>query len=110
MERQDFHDARVKIENNDKMYQLTAWDCGSGGEEYWWMRPFKYNGADVFIVGFSTVLPETFTSVKKWVREVRGCDDPQNCTRDPSTNKLNRSQRCPNPDLDNTYVFLIHFA
>ena len=31
---QDFHDARVKIENNDKIYQLTAWDCGSGGEEY----------------------------------------------------------------------------
>ena len=31
---QDFHDARVKIENNDKIYQLTAWDCGCGGEAY----------------------------------------------------------------------------
>ena len=25
----------VKIEINDKIYQLTAWDCGSGGEDYW---------------------------------------------------------------------------
>ena len=32
---QDSHDPRVKIELNDKIYQLTAWDCGTGGEMYW---------------------------------------------------------------------------
>ena len=32
---QDFHNDIIKIENNDKIYELTAWDCGSGGEEYW---------------------------------------------------------------------------
>ena len=32
---QDVYDSRVKIEINDKIYQLTAWDCGSGGEDYW---------------------------------------------------------------------------
>ena len=32
---QDVYDSRFKIEINDKIYQLTAWDCGSGGEDYW---------------------------------------------------------------------------
>jgi len=115
---QDLYDARVKIEINDKIYQLTAWDCGSGGEEYGRLRPFKYIGADVFIVGFSTVQPDTFTNghwpVKQWVREVRGCDDPQNCAKNihPSnrTSQQNTSQRCPNPDLDNTCVYLYHIS
>ena len=26
---------RIKIENDDKIYELTAWDCGVGGEDYW---------------------------------------------------------------------------
>ena len=42
--------------------------------------------------------------------KVRGCDDPQNCTWDPSTKKMNRSQRCPNPDLDNTRIWLSHIS
>ena len=37
------------------------------------MRPLTYIEADVFIVGFSTVLPYSFEGryVKHWVREVK---------------------------------------
>ena len=29
------HEARIKIENNEKIYELKAWDCGTGSECYW---------------------------------------------------------------------------
>jgi small GTP-binding protein len=53
------------------MCVVCLWDCAAG-EEMDRLRPLAYHQADLFLLCFSVVQPESYESARaKWAREVR---------------------------------------
>lgn len=53
-----------------KSYTLNIFDT-AGQEDYERLRPLAYPQTDIFIMCFSTILPESFINIReKWVQEI----------------------------------------
>eukprot|EP00729_Bicosta_minor_P008444 gene8444-8919_t len=66
-----FENYVADIDHNGGSVELALWDT-SGAEDYDRMRPLSYPDADIVIICYSIVEPDTFENVpEKWVPEVR---------------------------------------
>jgi hypothetical protein len=55
---------------DDKAYKFQIWDT-AGQEKYHSLAPMYYRGAAAAIIVYDITRAETFTTVKKWVKELK---------------------------------------
>lgn len=65
-----FDNYQTQVEIDGKTIQLGLWDT-AGQEDYDRIRPVSYSGAQVFLICYSVVFPQSFDNIRlKWVPEI----------------------------------------